>query len=121
MKNKKIVSAVGFGLAFLAPMLAFAQTLDTVVTKVGSLINLVMPILISIAVVVFIWGIITYVIAKDEEAKTQGRDKMIFGLIGLVAIVGMWGLVAIITNTFGIGTSGSSGVYAPCIPGTFGC
>jgi len=42
-------------------------------------------------------------IADDEDAKTTGRNRMIYGIIGLVVIIGMWGLVAIVQNTLGIG------------------
>ena len=120
--NKKLMVLSGAVAAFALPALVFAQaTLGSVVGTAGGLINMVMPILISIAVIVFIWGVISYVISADEESRTKARDKIIYGLIGLVAIVGMWGLVSIITHTFGIGTGGSSGVAAPCIPGTSGC
>ena len=31
---------------------------------------------------------------------------MIYGIIGLVVIVAMWGLVGIVVNTFGVGVGG---------------
>jgi len=38
-------------------------------------------------------------IASDEEAKKAGRDRIIFGIIGLAVIVAMWGLVNILIKT----------------------
>jgi len=39
---------------------------------------------------------------QDEEAKKTGKNRMIWGIIGLVAIVAMWGLVSLLTTTFGL-------------------
>lgn len=102
----------------LAPALALAQTtggtptvctsgaittLQGVLCKVSEILNAVIPILIALGVVYFIWGVITYVVASDEEAKSAGRNRIIFGIIGLAVIIGLWGLVNILKNTFGLG------------------
>ena len=63
----------------------------------------VVPLLISIAIVVFIWGVIQYVINTDDVSKrAEGRNFMIYGIIGLFVIVSIWGLIKILTGTFGI-------------------
>ena len=126
MKNKKLMFLSGLGLMF-APMLAFAQAnqpqcgtpgdLGYIICKIGSLLNTVVPILMIIAVIYFVWGVITFVVAGDEEAKTAGRNKMIYGIIGLVVIVAMWGLVRIVVSTFGLNSPGGSSFSAPCVPG----
>ena len=72
------------------------------ICKIGDLVALITPILIGLAVIYFIWGIISYVIADDEEAKTAGRNRIIYGIIGLTVIVAVWGLVKVLTSTFGI-------------------
>ncbi|MFA6324934.1 MAG: pilin [Candidatus Paceibacterota bacterium] len=109
MKKKFIVlSSLGM---VLAPFLAFAQCSTTtgdaeaVICKIGSILNTLVPVLIALAVVYFIWGVVQYVISSDEEAKKSGKMRMIWGIIGLVVIVGVWGLVGIVTNTFGIDNS----------------
>lgn len=111
-----------------APMFAFAQpvttqtgTLGGVIATIGGLVSLAMPVLIALAVLFFIYGIVMYVIGTDEETKKSARSKMIYGIIALVVIVGMWGIVSLITETFGISTQGSGTIAAPCIPGTSGC
>lgn len=127
MKKKLfILSGASF---LLAPVLALAQVgtsgsatlcntqiqnLGDVICKVGSILNSIIPVLIVLGVVFFVWGVISIVIANDEEAKTKGRNKVIWGIIGLVVIVGMWGLVRIVTNTFGI--SNNVNVTLPTVP-----
>ncbi len=72
-----------------------------VICKIGSILNTIVPVLITLGVVYFVWGVVTYVIADGEEAKKKGKDQIIYGLIGFVVIFGMWGLVNIVTRTFG--------------------
>ncbi len=118
----------GFVLAS-APFVALAQTtggtptrctggsvttLQSLLCKFNELLGAVLPFLIAIAVVIFVWGVIQYVIASDEEAKSAGRDRIIYGIIGLVVIVGLWGLVRLVTNTFGL--NNQSNIQFPTVP-----
>lgn len=84
---------------------ATVRDIGDFICKLGSILKALIPFLISLGVVYFVWGVVRYVIGDGEEAKKKGRDQIIFGLIGFVVILGMWGLVTIITNTFGIATS----------------
>jgi hypothetical protein len=119
---KKIISS-GLVLSFM-PVLAFART-DAVqiITRIHQLLNLVIPVLIAFAVVYFIWGVIMYVISGDETKKKEARGHVISGLIGLFVIVAFWGIIGVITNTFGVGSTRFSDNNAlPCIPGPgFSC
>jgi hypothetical protein len=123
MKQKLMVLA---GMVLLSPAAAFAATvgggnrcipgapvrdLSTFICKIGDILNIVVPILIALGVVYFIWGVITYVISDDEEAKQAGRNRIIFGIIGLAVIIGLWGLVRILTNTFGVDNAGQNITY----------
>ena len=55
------------------------------------------------SVVMFIWGVVQYVINSDEEAKKEkGKQFMIWGIIGLTVMVSVWGLVRIVGTTFNI-------------------
>jgi hypothetical protein len=71
---------------------------------VGCIINRsIIPLIIALAMVMFIWGVVQYVINSDEEAKKEkGKQFMIWGIIGLTVMIGVWGLVRILGNTFGI-------------------
>jgi len=81
--------------------------------RVSLILNTLVPIIIVLGVVYFMYGVISYAIAKDEEAKTGGRDAMINGLIALLVITSIWGLVRILKNTFGV--TDSSVIAVPCI------
>ncbi len=90
---------------------ATVQTVETFICKIGDILSIIVPILIALGVVYFIWGVITYVISDDEEAKQAGRNRIIFGIIGLAVIIGLWGLVRILTRTFGVDNAGQTITY----------
>ncbi len=94
---------------------ASSSTLTSLLCTIGNLLNSVVPVLIALGVVYFVWGVISYVISSDEEAKKSGRDRMIYGIIGLAVIVGLWGLVGLLGNTFGINNPTNS-VTLPTVP-----
>lgn len=62
----------------------------------------VVPLLMSIATIMFIWGVIQYVInAEDSTKREEGRNFIIWGIIGLFVLVSIWGIVKLLTVTFG--------------------
>ena len=69
------------------------------------IINLIngtlVPVLFAIAFIVFLWGAFKTFIwgANSEETKMQGQNLMLYGLIGFVVMVSLWGLVNLITNS----------------------
>jgi Type IV secretion system pilin len=69
---------------------------------IQNLLNSIVPILVTLGVVYFVWGVVMYVIAGGEDAKTKGRDHVIYGIIGLAVIIGMWGLVGLVGRTFNL-------------------
>jgi len=92
------------------PSIAFAAQpctgggLGEMLCRIGNLLNVIIPILITLGVVYFIWGVIQYVTAKDEEKQKEARSTMIYGIIGLAVIVSVWGLVGVLQKTFGLTT-----------------
>ena len=129
MKKKLIVLAGS--VATFAPFAVLAQvgtigstsggcdisqsgTLFGVLCRLGQLFNAVIPVLIALGVLYFVWGVVQYVISGDEEAKKGGRDKIIFGIIGLAVIIGVWGLVNFLRNTFGL--NNNTNVQLPTVP-----
>lgn len=89
-------------------------TLFGILCRVGQFLNAVVPVLIALAVVYFVWGVISFLIANTEEAKTTGRDRIIYGIVGLAIIIGMWGLVNLLRNTFDL--NNSTNIELPTIP-----
>lgn len=70
----------------------------------GCIVNgSIIPLIFTLAMAMFIWGVVQYVINDQEEAKrSKGKQFMIWGIIGLTVMIGVWGLVRIVGTTFGI-------------------
>lgn len=68
-----------------------------------TLVKSVIPLLITLAVVGFIWGIVKYFLNPDnEEKRKQGKTFMVWGLIALFVMVSMWGIIGIFKSTFSL-------------------
>jgi hypothetical protein len=128
-KLKKIIFAILILTVIILPVLSFAQVptnpppaqtnppdmisveaecgagvndLGHVLCRISFFLNKIVPILLVLGIIYFIWGVITYVIKDDEEAKKRGKNKIIYGIIGIVIIVSLWGLVSIVVKSFGL-------------------
>ena len=85
------------------------------ITAIGGWVQTLAIMLIGVAVLVFFWGIIRYVMAgADEEKRAAGRSLMIYGIIGLFVMVAVWGLVYFLASVLGVSVGG--GVNTPGIP-----
>ena len=63
-------------------------------------------ILVSLAVVFFLYGILKYISrGDDEESQKKGKNIMIYGIIGLFVMISFWGIVNILINTFELDTT----------------
>lgn len=97
---KKLIALT---LAF-APLSAFAQQIvdgDSLVSKITRLGNTFVTLLISFAVIYIIYNVVRYLIAGgDPEKRKEGGMGILWGVVGLFVILSIWGLVAILTNTF---------------------
>ena len=105
--------------SIMAAPAAFAQGIDTsylqaYALKIIYVINaLVVPVLFAVAFLTFLWGVYRYFIlgADSEDKRAEGRKFVLWGLIGFVVILSLWGLVAMVGNTFGLTAGGSAPDY----------
>ena len=106
--KKALAITSGAIVAFAVPLISFAQVRN--LSDAGSFIiniinNVLVPVLFAIAFIVFLWGAFqTFIMgSNDEEVKTNGKNLMLWGLIGFFVMVSIWGLVNILTGsvTFG--------------------
>ena len=90
------------------PSLAFAATVGSVLSTIKNIMDLLIPIFITLAVLYFFWGLGKYILStNDENSKLDGKNIMIWGILALFVMVSVWGIIGVISNTFGIGTGGT--------------
>ncbi len=96
-------------LSVLLPGIALAQNFawfTNIVTSLGKIVNALIPIAVSLALLVFIWGLAQFILASgDEGAKDEGKRRMIWGVVALFCIVSIWGIIAVMQNIFGVTAS----------------
>ncbi|MEK7179348.1 MAG: hypothetical protein AAB727_03805, partial [Patescibacteria group bacterium] len=72
------------------------------------ILNALIPLIIGVALVGFLYGVAKFILAADDSSKREeGRQLMIWGVIGLFVMVSVWGIVNVVAQTFGIGASRS--------------
>ena len=105
----------------LTPFIAFAQagTVQQLIGIVGGIIASIIPIVIALALLFFFWGLAKFILhADDENERAKGKNIMVWGIVALFVIVTVWGIIAVLQNTF-IGPGGTTGcavsVFGVCV------
>lgn len=66
-------------------------------------LNPIILLLFVLAFLYFLWGIVKLIAgAGSEEAREIGKKNIVWGLVGMFIMFGVYGIVQIILNTFGI-------------------
>ena len=70
--------------------------------------SILVPLLMAVAFIFFLWGVFKYFIlgSENEEERKTGRQFVLWGVIGFAIILSVWGLVAILLDTFSLGAGG---------------
>ena len=110
----------------LLPVVAFAQTENFegnelkayIGTFTGFINQTIIPAIIALAILVFIWGMFQYFIlgAADDEKKGKGKQLMLWGLIGFVVMFSLLGIIQLLVKATGL-NGGNIDTLIPKLPG----
>ena|ERR1035437_7770071 len=79
---------------------ASVVTLMKGVNKV--IINPLIILLFTLAVVYFVYGLVRYLLSPDnEEIRKSSKSHMLWGIIGMFIMVSVIGIMSLIINTLG--------------------
>src|SRR3989338_10236796 len=96
---KKVIA----GALFLSPTMAFAAVsgpLGDTLDQVDAVVAFLIPLLLSIAVLLFFWGLVKYIAnASYEAAKESGKTLMIWGMIAIFIMVALWSILGWVQTT----------------------
>lgn len=117
----KLQAISGAILLLLLPLFTFAQApaaagtgLEGAVTNISNLVNSIIPLLLTIAVVIFLWGLVKYLFKiGGEEGAKGGLQVMLWGVVTLFVMVSIWGLVSLLQKTLGVESATGSAVANP--------
>jgi len=109
--------------SLLLPSLVSAQLADNTTGDAGQFSDLLsnilaftntvlIPFIIGIGFLVFVFGMFQYFIAggANDEKKEQGKSLMMYATLGFVLIIIFWGAVNLIASSTGLGSSPAPGV-----------
>ncbi len=107
---KKIIVSTAVG--FFLPLVTFAaagdcssiSSYDGLTTCALYILNSFIPIIIALIVIWIIWSAFKFAKAEGEE-RSGYRDSMVWGIVGIFIAISIYGLVAILTNTFNTNTT----------------
>jgi hypothetical protein len=128
-KISRLAAPLALLASFSMPILASAQTginlnaikpySSGIITVINSIL---VPVLFAIAFVTFLWGVYNYFIlgADNEAERSKGKDFTLWGVIGFVVILSLWGIVNMVMSTFGFSATNvpafpaiGTGTYVP--------
>ena len=107
----------------LSPALASAQSLGGLMgllDMANQLINRLIPFVITLALLVFLWGVLQYVFSTDTTKREEARGYMIYGIVGLFVMVSVWGLVNILVRSLALDNVAPPAPGLPTSGGYFG-
>src|SRR3989338_5008770 len=88
------------------PPTTSATNFRSLIAIFQNIIDAVIPFLVGLAVMLVLYGIVGFIShAADEEKRTEAKNFIIWGIIGIFVMVSIWGLVNILVGTFGFGSS----------------
>ena len=95
--STKITYAANSGLASGTSLNEFIGNVDRMI------INPLISFLFALAIVYFLYGVFEFLSNQEnEEKKTTGKSHMIWGIIGITIMMGVWTILGILMSTLGI-------------------
>ncbi len=83
-------------------------TINDLISKITqNIISPVIQFMFLLATAYFVWGMIGFFKSADDGAREEGRQHILWGTIGMVIMISVYGIVRLIANT--VGQSGRLG------------
>ena len=94
-----IVSALPL-LGALLPSITSAATLTGTLVFASTFLNGIIGLFVTLAIVVFFWGLIKYLWSMSAEDAHEGLKIMFWGVIAIFVMVSIWGIIRLLQSTF---------------------
>lgn len=108
MSPRVIAQSLSVFAALAAPSLAAAQNVQSLFLLASNLLNALIGILITLAIVVFFWGLVKYLLSGGAtEDAHKGIHQMIWGVVAIFVMVSIWGLIGLLQRTFQVENRGA--------------
>ncbi len=69
---------------------------------VGDVLQPIVYLLITLAIVFFLWGVVQFISGADNAERVgEGRNHILWGLVGLFIMVSVVGIMNLLCNSIG--------------------
>ncbi len=94
---------MNFFLSLFSTKIAYAS-LDSFLGNVNRMIiNPIILLLFALALAYFLYGVFQFIANQEnEEKKTTGKNHMMWGIIGITIMMGVWSILNVVLSTFNI-------------------
>lgn len=104
---KKVLSLFPVFALALMPAVAGAQLGDIggLFEEISQFVSdILIPLVFALALLMFFYGVFKFLIlgGGDEGSRAEGRQLMLWAIIGFVVMVSLWGIVNLIAGGLGI-------------------
>ena len=76
------------------------SSLFDILALANTFLNALIGLFITLAIVVFFWGVIKYLMKSSGENAGEGLKLMMWGVIAIFVMVSIWGIIRLLQNTF---------------------
>ena len=67
------------------------------------ILNPLIILFFTVALLVFMWGLVEFLLHPDEGAdREKGKRNILYGILGMLVMVAAFGIIRIILDTFGL-------------------
>jgi len=90
-----------FALAQVANYSGFEEFMLSTMNFINAIL---VPFVFAVALIVFLWGVFkTFILGGgDEEKQREGKQLMMYAIMGFVVMVSVWGIVNLIGSSLGL-------------------
>ena len=90
-------------LNLFGPQVAYADFNSFMTGVDDRIVNPLITLLFALAIVYFLYGVFEFIMNQsNEEKKTSGKSHMLWGVVGIVIMLGVFAIQNMIVNTFSI-------------------
>jgi hypothetical protein len=96
------------------PHTAHAQGVSGMIVNILDILNRIVPIIVGLAALVFIASLVQYAgSVGDPKKRTEANGRMVFGIVVIAVMLGVWGLVNIVVSVFDINPYAPPAIEVP--------
>lgn len=79
------------------------MSISSIVSNILAILQQIVYLIVGLGLLVFLYGIFGYISNfSDEKKRQESVSYIIYGLLGLFVMISVWGLVGILTGSFGL-------------------